>query len=51
MSDESVPRGGLHWPMALATGLLVVVAVNFTMMWIAISGADTVVESYDIGRR
>lgn len=43
--------GDKTWPVALFLGFLVVVAVNMTMIWIATSGSDPVVESYTFGSR
>ena len=34
------------WPTLIVAGLLLVVAVNFTYIWIAVDGADEVVPSY-----
>ncbi len=39
------------WPMLIAGGLLVVVLVNFAFIWIAVSGADEVSESYVTAER
>lgn len=34
------------WPLAIIVGLMVVVGVNLTFIYIAVSGADEVVPSY-----
>ncbi len=39
------------WPLAIIIGLLVVVAVNAAFIYIAVSGADEVVSSYEAQRR
>lgn len=41
----------LLWPIAIVVGLLIVVAVNVAFIYIAVSGADAVVESYETERR
>ena len=35
------------WPLAIVVGLLIVFAVNFTFIYVAVSGADPVVPSYE----
>ncbi len=35
-----------RWPLAIVVGLLIVIAVNFTFIYVAVSGADPVVPSY-----
>ncbi|HSM06124.1 MAG TPA: hypothetical protein VK858_16010 [Longimicrobiales bacterium] len=40
------PRRPSGWPLAIVVGLLVVVGVNLTFIYIAVSGADEVVPSY-----
>lgn len=39
------------WPLGLFAFFLTVFAVNAGMIYIAVSDADTVVESYDMGPR
>jgi hypothetical protein len=39
------------WPMLIAIGLALVIAVNVVFIYIAVSGADEVVPSYDAGQR
>ena len=39
------------WPMAIAIGLAVVVAVNVMFIYVAVSGADEVVPSYETETR
>lgn len=36
-----------RWPIALALGLLLVIAVNLVFAYIAVHGADGVVASYN----
>lgn len=43
--------GDLVWPVAIAIALAIVVAVNATFIWIALSGADEVAPSYVQGER
>jgi hypothetical protein len=38
---------GRGWPRAIALGLLLVVLVNAVFAYVAISGADKVVSSYE----
>ena len=39
------------WPLGLVAFFLAVFAANAAMIWIAVSDADAVVESYDLGPR
>ena len=39
------------WPMAIAIALAVVVAVNMAFIYVAVSGADEVVPSYETETR
>lgn len=51
-SAESVPGSSDRtWPLLITAGLLIVVVVNFAFIWIAISGADEVTESYVTAER
>lgn len=57
-NDAGVPRRGRItlsrdqlWPMLIAIGLALVIAVNVVFIYIAVSGADEVVPSYDAGQR
>ncbi len=50
-SAAARPSPDRLWPMLIAGGLLVVVLVNFTFIWIAVSGADEVSESYVTAER
>ena len=43
-------RRDLIWPIAIVVGLLTMVAVNVGFAYIALSGADEVVESYQSER-
>lgn len=48
------PRTAGHdrlWPIAIIVGLLLVVLVNLTFIYIAVSGADQVVPSYHTEER
>ncbi|MDT8369754.1 MAG: FixH family protein [Longimicrobiales bacterium] len=38
--------GAWLWPTLVVAGLLLVVIVNAAFIWIAVEGADPVVESY-----
>jgi hypothetical protein len=42
---------GRRWPWAIAIGLFLVIVVNALFAWIAVSGADPVVSSYNTERR
>ena len=47
MKEDTPPaRRDRLWPTLIVVGLLLVVAVNFTYIWIAVNGADEVVPSY-----
>ncbi len=39
-------RPDLRWPIGIAIGLLIMMAVNVCFIYIAVSGADEVVPSY-----
>ena len=39
------------WPVLIAAGLALVIAVNVIFIYIAVSGADEVVPSYESGQR
>jgi hypothetical protein len=39
------------WPALIVIGLVIVMAVNAMFIYIAVSGADEVVPSYDAGER
>ncbi|MFQ5536885.1 MAG: hypothetical protein ACE5GJ_05475 [Gemmatimonadota bacterium] len=43
--------GDMIWPLAIIIGLALVVAVNAAFIYIAVSGADEVAESYQTGER
>lgn len=38
----------MRWPMIIATGLGIVVIVNFAFVYVAVSGADTISADYHI---
>jgi hypothetical protein len=44
--ESAPPNSGRRWPWAIAIGLLLVVLVNAVFAYIAIHGADPVVDSY-----
>jgi hypothetical protein len=44
-------RRDLRWPIAIAIGLLFVVLVDLTFIYIAVSGKDEIVPSYHTERR
>jgi len=39
------------WPAIIIIGLTIMVLVNAAFIWIAVSGADEVVPSYNAGQR
>ena len=39
------------WPIGITVALLAVVAVNVAFIFVAVGGADEVVESYEAGER
>lgn len=39
------------WPIGITIALLIVVAVNIGFIFVAVSGADDVAESYESGHR
>jgi hypothetical protein len=49
--SEAADKRGWIWPLGITLGLLLVVGVNATMIWIAVSGEDAVVPSYNVGHR
>jgi hypothetical protein len=49
--EPSEPRTDLRWPIAIALGLLVVVLVNLAFVYVAVSGKDEVVPSYELEHR
>ncbi|MDH5590932.1 MAG: FixH family protein [Gemmatimonadota bacterium] len=52
MEPNSASSGGSWvWPVAIIVGMVVVMAVNGAFIYIAVSGADEVVESYESGER
>jgi hypothetical protein len=44
-------RPDRRWPIAIIVGLMIMMIVNFGFIYIAVSGADQVVESYRQERR
>jgi hypothetical protein len=44
-------RRDLRWPIAIAVGLFLVVLVNLAFIYIAVSGKDEIVPSYQTERR
>jgi hypothetical protein len=40
----------MSWPLAIIVGLILVILVNFTFIYIAVQGADQVVPSYNTDR-
>ena len=47
MEREGHVASGRVWPIAMAVGLLIVIAVNLVLVIVAIGGADPVAESYE----
>lgn len=45
------PAADRTWPRAILIGLILVVVVNVLFAWVAIRGADGVVESYQTEQR
>ncbi len=57
-TDAAAPRRGRItlsrdqiWPALIVLGLVIVLAVNAVFIYIAVTGADEVVPSYDSGQR
>ena len=44
-------RRNLRWPIAIAVGLFLVIMVNLTFIYIAVSGKDEIVPTYRTERR
>lgn len=44
-------RRNLRWPIAIAVGLFLVILVNLTFIYIAVSGKDDIVPTYRTERR
>jgi hypothetical protein len=44
--EQPAPRTDLRWPIGIAIGLALVILVNLAFIYIAVSGADDVVPSY-----
>jgi hypothetical protein len=44
-------RRNLRWPIAIAVGLFLVILVNLTFIYIAVSGKDEIVPTYRTERR
>ena len=40
------PRPDLRWPIGIAIGLVIMMAVNLCFIYVAVTGADEVVPSY-----
>lgn len=49
MSSER--RRDLRWPIAIAVGLFLVILVNLVFIYIAVSGKDEIVPTYQTERR
>ncbi|UCG85797.1 MAG: hypothetical protein JSW71_18045 [Gemmatimonadota bacterium] len=49
--EQQQRRGDWRWPVGIAIGLLVMILVNLAFIYIAVSGADEVVPSYQIEAR
>jgi flagellar basal body-associated protein FliL len=47
LETQGDKRGGRLWPIAIIVGLVIVVLVNALFIYIAVSGADDVVPSYN----
>lgn len=46
-TDGQEGRGSRIWPIGITIGLILVILVNVTFIYIAVSGADDVVPSYN----
>lgn len=44
-------RRHLRWPIAIAVGLFLVILVNLVFIYIAVSGKDEIVPTYQTERR
>lgn len=44
-------RKDLRWPIAIAIGLFLVILVNLTFIYIAVSGKDEIAPTYHTERR
>ena len=44
-------RRDLRWPIAIAVGLFLVILVNLVFIYIAVSGKDEIVPTYQTERR
>ena len=44
---ETAASGSRLWPVAITVGLILVVLVNLAFIFIAVTGSDGVVESYN----
>lgn len=47
----SEPRTDSRWPIAVAVGLIIVVLVNLAFIYVAVSGKDEIVPSYELEHR
>jgi hypothetical protein len=48
---SSERRRDLRWPIAIAVGLFLVILVNLVFIYIAVSGKDEIVPTYQTERR
>ncbi len=51
MDRADRPKKAWIWPVGIALGLFLVIAVNVGFIVVAVSGADEVVESYNTEER
>jgi len=49
--EPEAPRSDLRWPIGIAIALLIVILVNLTFIYVAVSGGDDVVPSYHTEER
>ena len=47
METAADKRNGRVWPIAIVVGLVIVILVNVLFIYVAVSGADAVVPSYN----
>ncbi len=49
--EESTKTQSLAWPIGIAVGLAIVVAVNIGFVIVAVGGADPIASAYEAGER
>lgn len=51
LAEQARRRDQRIWPIALIVGMLIVILMNAVFIWIAVSGRDTVVDTYQTETR